>query len=217
MLSRQEGQSNPTGLLSIGTVIPGLENITSQQKLPGLSDNIQHWLSLLDENGIILPDGSTYKTESADTSGPGSPSQLHVMFDSGTTYPQVSGDLADAIYGRIPNATFVSAVGQPGVWQFPCSYELTMSFKFGGVLFPVSPLDMSDYATTDDTTTCVSTVSCASRKWYSLISSYYFFFQFQQMSDELQNPNLAGHLDMILWMSFCTCLVYRYRLLLKIS
>ena len=204
LLSRAEGQSNPTGLLSIGTVIPGYENITNQQKLPGLTDTVQHWQSLMDVDGLILPDGSTFKTVSAESTGVGSSDQFHVMFDSGFTYPQVSRDVADAIYGRVPNATFIPFEGQPGVWQIPCDYELSIKFKFGGLEFPISPLDMTDYYFPNDTTNCIATVGYSHILKIMTVNTDSCPEQFQQMPDALSSPLSFGHEDMILGMAFRT-------------
>jgi hypothetical protein len=48
----------------------------------------QHWMTLLDENGIIGPDGQpiTIKTQVTNTSYP---KNATVVFDTGFTFPQV--------------------------------------------------------------------------------------------------------------------------------
>lgn len=50
--------------------------------------------------------------------------------------------VADAIYSRVPNATYVniSAADTP-VWTLPCDVELNITFTFAGVSYPVHPLD----------------------------------------------------------------------------
>lgn len=155
-----------TGQLTIGSLVPGQEAIVSAAKLPALVDEIvQHWETLLDANGIIGPDGEAISTTtSVDQPLIGGRDQLHVMFDSGFTFPQVSKDIADAIYGRVPNATFISQSddADAGYWRIPCDYELNISFVFAGVRYPVAPLDMTFTETFDDAgnpTSCGGSVS----------------------------------------------------------
>lgn len=151
VLTRQEdnlpgGTAPQTGQLTIGTVIPTLEDITKQKKLPAVVDQfgVQHWQTLLDDNGIIGPDGNPISTNTS-LSDPvqGSPHQLHVMLDTGFTFPQVPREVADAIYGRVPGAEFIPQTNSPGFWRIPCDYELNITFLFGGVKYPVHPLDMT--------------------------------------------------------------------------
>lgn len=155
-----------TGQLTIGSLVPGQEAIVSAAKLPALVDEtVQHWQTLLDANGIIGPDGEAISTTtSIQQSLNGGGNQLHVMFDSGFTFPQVSKDIADAIYGRVPNATFISQSGDSdaGYWRIPCDYELNISFVFAGDRYPVAPLDMTFAEAIDDAgnpTSCGGSVS----------------------------------------------------------
>jgi hypothetical protein len=72
-------------------VLPGYEGVSSQPKLPVTSVMVpgnQHWMTLLDENGIIGPDGQpiTIKTQVTNTSYP---NNATVVFDTGFTLPQV--------------------------------------------------------------------------------------------------------------------------------
>ena len=97
LLSREfdlsPGGTEPVaGQLTIGTTIPGYENISSQAKLPALRDQfyVQHWQTLLDENGIRGPDGERIETVTTiENPTEGTDNQLHVVFDTGFTYPQV--------------------------------------------------------------------------------------------------------------------------------
>ena len=50
--------------------------------------------------------------------------------------------MANAIYSRVPGASFVNEPAASGnVWTLPCDVELNVTFKFGGVSYPVNPLD----------------------------------------------------------------------------
>lgn len=67
--------------------------------------------------------------------------------------------MSDAIYGRVQGAEWNS---DNEVWTIPCTQMLNISFKFGGVTFPIHPLDTSssDFGLTDSSgkTVCVGTV-----------------------------------------------------------
>ena len=88
-------------------------------------------------------------------------SQLHVIFDTGYTIPQLPQNVVDAIYGRVPGGQW--SPGSPSYWQIPCDYELNVSFVFGGVQFPVAPLDLNLVAETYDDGTPVSCMAGVSR------------------------------------------------------
>ena len=78
------------GQLTIGDVIEGLENVTSQAKLPTVvNPTIQHWQTTLDANGVIGPDGKMIPTTSS-VKGSKNPDKLAVVFDTGATDSLVS-------------------------------------------------------------------------------------------------------------------------------
>ena len=140
------------------------------KQLPALVDQfgVQHWETVLDANGIIGPDGEQMTTNTTiENPTVGTANQLHAVFDTGFTFPQVQREVADAIYGRVPGAEFVSQSSSPGYWRIPCDYELNISFVFSGVKYPVAPLDMTFVEETDSSgkpTKCGATVSFESRK-----------------------------------------------------
>lgn len=50
--------------------------------------------------------------------------------------------MATAIYGDVPSAQLVTVQELDGpVWQIPCDVEVNVTFIFGGVRFPMNPLD----------------------------------------------------------------------------
>lgn len=193
LLSRESdaepGGSLPqTGQLTVGSIIPDKKDITNQPKLPALTDEfgIQHWQTLLDANGIIGPDGQNITTTTS-ISNPkhGTKNQLHAILDTGFSFPQVTRDIADSIYGRVPGAEFITQNNTPGYWRIPCDYELNVSFVLGGVKYPIHPLDLTVPEKVDSSgnpTTCKST--------------------FQQISPDVSNHNNFGAFDIILGMSF---------------
>lgn len=151
-----------TGQLTVAEVVPGFENITNMPKLEvdkvhKLTDEDQHWQTYTDVNGIIGPDGQPISVKSIVPSAP--KGRLVAVFDSGYTLPQVPRALSDAIYGRVQGAAYNEA---SGVWTVPCGQEVNLTFIFGGVEYPIHPLDTSssDFNMVDATGTpvCVGTV-----------------------------------------------------------
>lgn len=164
LLNRLGDPTSPAqGQMSISEIIPGYENITNMAKLTvekvhKLTDLDQHWQVYTDKNGVIGPDGQPIEVDSIVPSAPDG--QLVVVFDSGYTLPQVPRAMSDAIYGRVQGAEYNSEVG---VWTIPCTQMLNISFQFGGVNYPISPLDTSssefDMINAAGETVCVGAVS----------------------------------------------------------
>lgn len=78
---------------------------------------------------------------------------------------QVPAYIADYIYSVIPGNQFNLAQDSPGYYTFPCDYEVNITFIFGGVEFPIHPLDIGipssvlGDTTSSDANTCIGTVS----------------------------------------------------------
>ncbi|KAI0696263.1 acid protease [Cytidiella melzeri] len=142
-----------TGQLTISEPVAGFENITSMPKLEvkavhKLTDEDQHWQVYTDANGVIGPDGQPIKVDSIVPSAPDG--QLIAVFDSGYTLPQVPRAMSDAIYGRVQGAEWNA---QYQAWTVPCTQLINLSFMFGGVEYPIHPLDVStsDFGIVDST------------------------------------------------------------------
>jgi len=146
LLNRQNDPGEAfTGQLTISEVIPGFENVTSMPKLDvdkvnRLLQGDQHWQAFTDTGvGIIGPDGQPIVVDSI---VPGAPSgQLVAVFDSGFTFSQVSRAVSDAIYGRVQGAVYDT---RNEYWTVPCGQYLNISFGFGGLRYPIHPLDTVD-------------------------------------------------------------------------
>jgi hypothetical protein len=150
------------GQMTISEVVKGFEAITSQPKLPvfevhKLTKRDQHWQITLDKDGIIGPDGQVIQHN---TIVHGVDGHLVAVLDSGFTFPQVPRSVSDAIYGRVPGASYDT--GQE-IWMIPCDIEVNLTFSIGGVKFPVHPLDVSndDFNTVDSSGNhvCLGSVS----------------------------------------------------------
>lgn len=139
------------GQLTIGELVPGFTNVTSQPKLtikdvPTLTDADQHWAVFTDVHGVIGPDGEAIAIKSIVPRAPSG--KLVAVIDSGFSLPQVPRAMSDAIYGRVQGAKYDE---DEELWTLPCDQELNITFKFGGVSIPVHPLDTasSDFNLTD--------------------------------------------------------------------
>ncbi|CAK5270493.1 unnamed protein product [Mycena citricolor] len=133
-----------TGQFTIGEAVAGFENITSQTKLNvetvhRLLNDQQHWQALTDVNSVTGPDGNVINIGSIVPKAPDG--QLVAVFDSGFTFSQVPRKMSDAIYGRVQGAVYDT---KNEWWTVPCGQEINVTFHFGGVAFPVHPLDAVD-------------------------------------------------------------------------
>lgn len=89
--------------------------------------------------------------------------------------------VADAFYGRVPNASFTNLTGFGEVYTLPCTVELNVTFKFANVSYSIHPLDTSlDVGKTDS----LGNPLCVGA--------------FQPIADSAQSSNY----DMILGMAF---------------
>jgi len=133
--------SNGSGELAIGEVLPNMASINDQPKisvtaLPIGQTGDQHWTGLVD--GFIGPDGQDIPIESLVSSTPSG--KILAVLDSGFTLPQVPRNVSDAIYGRVPGASFDS---NNHVWTVPCDQEINLTVVIAGQKYPVHPLDVS--------------------------------------------------------------------------
>ncbi|KAI9448436.1 acid protease [Lactarius indigo] len=139
-----------TGAMTIGEVLPQYSNITNQPKVPvsALQSSIaqaQHWSVILDENGIIGPDGKAIKVTSNATFAPmHNDDQLVAIFDTGFTLPQVPSEVARALYSGAKGAKLTNFQSFGGdVWVIDCDAEVNATFLIGGKSYPIHPLDLN--------------------------------------------------------------------------
>ncbi|KAH8998456.1 aspartic peptidase domain-containing protein [Lactarius akahatsu] len=166
LLSRSDRSTEQfPGEITVSDIIPGMENITDQPKLavktvPSSRSGNQHWQVLLDPDGIIGPDGQPihFRTKVSSTKNT---SQLTAIFDTGFTFNQVPRHISDAIYSRIPNATFDNNTANGPMWTLPCTTEVNTTIQFGNMSYPIHPLDInfsftdsSNASDTSDNQTC---------------------------------------------------------------
>jgi hypothetical protein len=162
LLGRSDDPTDPyPGDITIGELVPGFENVTGMPKLPVAQVSLrekgdQHWQVILDPDGITGPDGKTINATSIVDGG----DQLNVVLDTGFSLTQVPRQIADAIYGRIPNATFGTVGrGVGDTWRFACDVEVNLTLSIGGVKYPIHPLDTSLDWNENGTDFCIGSVS----------------------------------------------------------
>ncbi|KIM43281.1 hypothetical protein M413DRAFT_18357 [Hebeloma cylindrosporum] len=129
-----------SGRVTVGEVLEDYPDIVKQPQLPIVkvpeseSDD-QHLQILLDSDGITGPDGKSIPiTSSVDQTA--NKSQATVVLDCGFTLPQLP---------RFHGSEFRQVPGIGGAWVLPCEQEVNITFKFGGKMYPIHPLDMSMY------------------------------------------------------------------------
>jgi hypothetical protein len=97
----------------------------------------QHWQTLLDVDGFIV-NGQNIPLGNTSVASTQNKAQLTAVFDNGFTLPQLPRSMVDAIYQGASGATFDT---NNNLYLLPCNTELNVTFKFGGVSYPVHPLD----------------------------------------------------------------------------
>ncbi|KIJ62532.1 hypothetical protein HYDPIDRAFT_114175 [Hydnomerulius pinastri MD-312] len=158
LLGRSNDPDDPyPGDLSIGDVLPELNDILNTTKHSVTTSGIkfsQHWQILLDENGIIGPNGKPIPITSQVTNTT-NPKNATVVFDTGFSLPQVPRYIADALYADIPGTELKNLSGVGEIYFLPCDYEMNATFLFGGIEFPIHPLDLNFYSPGLGTSNCV--------------------------------------------------------------
>ncbi|EIW74658.1 acid protease [Coniophora puteana RWD-64-598 SS2] len=145
LLSRSDDPDEPyPGELTVSEAIPDHAAILNQTKLEiaQVALDLQHWQVYLDEDGIKGPDGQRISIKSNVTDSK-YPKNASVVFDTGFSLPQVPGYVAEAFYGNVSGASMQNISGLGNVWVLPCDVELSVSFFFAGVEFPIHPLDLN--------------------------------------------------------------------------
>ncbi|KAH9020772.1 aspartic peptidase domain-containing protein [Lactarius hengduanensis] len=131
--------------ITVSDIIPGMENITDQPKLAVKTVPSSR------SDGIIGPDGQPIHFRT----------KLTAIFDTGFTFNQDPRHISDAIYSRIPNATFDNNTASGPMWTLPCTTEVNTTIQFGNMSYPIHPLDInfcftdsSNASDTSDNQTC---------------------------------------------------------------
>ncbi|KZP25231.1 acid protease, partial [Athelia psychrophila] len=212
LLGRSDDPYNKfPGDLSIAEIVPGYENITNQPKLyvDTAKDGNQHWTVTLDANGIFGPDGQAIPlfTQVATTQNK---REITAIFDTGYTLPQVPAGLAQAIYSQIEGAQLSNtSVGE--AWTMDCTKEVNITFKAGGQMYHINPLDATMEASDlgDDGDYCIGTfqpiADSATSKDYDMILGMAFLRNTYLLvnygdfivQDSADNSNLQPYIQLL--------------------
>ncbi|KDQ56686.1 hypothetical protein JAAARDRAFT_194660 [Jaapia argillacea MUCL 33604] len=132
------------GVFTIGEVGTGFEAVSKSPvlKVVEVSNNAPYWSTPMD--GVVV-NGKTFNGHSIFKSPIVGSGQTLTLLDTGNSLSQVPTYYANAIYGSIKGANLTD-----DGWQLPCSTKLNVSFVFGGVTYPVHPLDATYAGDVDD-------------------------------------------------------------------
>jgi len=156
LLDRQNDPADGiTGQVTVSELVSGYESVASQPKLylknAFMDSSNQHWAVVTDNDAVIGPDGNPIYVDSIVPRVSGG--KLVVVMDTGFTRSQVPRKVADAIYGRVQGAIYNTS---EEMWYLPCDQYLNISLSFGGVKYPIHPLDVvsSDFSSEDPSGLC---------------------------------------------------------------
>ncbi|KAL4257039.1 peptidase A1 family protein [Pleurotus pulmonarius] len=144
-LGRSDDPNAPAdgaGAFTLGEYVEGLESIADAVKVPGVSDYF--WEVLVD--GITVGDSTIPLNSSVPTDK--AEGTAVAILDTGYSIPQMPPHVVDAMYSSIPGAvpvediTVFQAGGMSVSWFVPCNATPAISFKIGGVDFPIHPADL---------------------------------------------------------------------------
>ncbi|EIW81184.1 acid protease [Coniophora puteana RWD-64-598 SS2] len=140
LLDRSDDPDDPyPGDLAVCETLTQYTAVRDQPKL-AVSTDTQHWGTFLDQDGLKLPNGTRIDIKTNVTQP--TTSNATVVFDTGYTFPQVPGYVSDALYGNITGAKF-NVSDEGSFWVLPCDAEISASFYFSGIEFPIHPLDLN--------------------------------------------------------------------------
>ncbi|KAL5531426.1 hypothetical protein ACEPAG_4303 [Sanghuangporus baumii] len=136
-LSRSESTGTTDGgIFTVGEIASNLTSVSSSPELDVVLKS--RWTVLMD--GVIV-NGKKISGNSAflELDIPSQqPSQTLANLDTGTGLALIPSVYADAIYGSIPGSSLDEA---SDLYIVPCDAKVNVSFIFGGVEYPVHPID----------------------------------------------------------------------------
>ncbi|TDL18819.1 acid protease [Rickenella mellea] len=149
-LSRSQATGTTSGgTFTIGEVNSTFSGISSTPRLDVVSKH--RWTVFMD--GIIVDGKNVTGNSQFNMTGQG-PTQTVALLDTGTPLGEIPKFYADAIYSGVPGAQFDPTFG---VYYVPCDTKINLSFVFGGIAYPVHPIDTVQATTnTDGTVICIS-------------------------------------------------------------
>ncbi|QRV98205.1 aspartyl protease [Ceratobasidium sp. AG-Ba] len=146
-----DGNTTDVGAFDVGTFASGLEAINNTAEIPIFSSSSQanlYWNVLVD--GVTL-NGKAQTLKSTVNGGTQTPpaGKVSAVLDTGYSLPQLSPDLAHAIYTAM-GGTLVED-GTNTTYAVPCMAEAQLAFSIGGHTIPIHPLDLTQVTTVTTT------------------------------------------------------------------
>ncbi|THH32514.1 hypothetical protein EUX98_g1659 [Antrodiella citrinella] len=143
---------NQEGIFTIAEYDPGFPNITSQPKLPRTPAQLHDLTTLprwsIEMDGMKV-NGKPFQFNTSSVAE-ASPGKTVVVLDTGFTFSQIPPAAVDFIYQSIPGFVLNTTTG---VYTVPCDATTDLTFEFGGVEYPIDPLDIAVIHTSADNTT----------------------------------------------------------------
>ncbi|KAH8103963.1 aspartic peptidase domain-containing protein [Cristinia sonorae] len=134
---------NQEGIFTVGEYDPEFPDLASQPKLlrtpaqlTAQSVDIPRWSVQMDAMKV---NGKAFQFNKSNVAEAAAGKTVAVL-DTGFTFSQIPPAAVDAIYQSIPGATFNNATK---LYEVPCTSTTELVFTFGGVDFPVDPLDIT--------------------------------------------------------------------------
>ncbi|KAH9915321.1 aspartic peptidase domain-containing protein [Fomitopsis serialis] len=130
LLSRTNTGVTEGGVLSIGELVSNLTHITKAPKLPVLSPS--GWVTASDG---VLVNGKHY---SAHTTPTKAGNRSIALIDTGTSVGTLPRAVIDFMYKDISGAKWSE---EDNTYKLPCQSKVNISLVFGGIAYPIHPID----------------------------------------------------------------------------
>ncbi|KEP55610.1 putative aspartic-type endopeptidase CTSD protein [Rhizoctonia solani 123E] len=146
-----DGNNTDIGAFDVGTFAAGFEAVNNTAEIPIFSSNAQqnlYWNVLVD--GVTL-NGKAQTLKSTVNGGTQAPptGKVAAVLDTGYSLPQLSPDLAHAIYSAMGGVMVDD--GTNTTYAVPCTAEAQLVFSIGGHTIPTHPLDLTQVQTVTTT------------------------------------------------------------------
>ncbi|KAF8706625.1 Acid protease, partial [Rhizoctonia solani] len=146
-----DGNTTDVGAFDIGTFAPGFESVNSTAEIPIFSSNAQanvYWNVLVDS---VTLNGKAQTLSSTVNGGTQTPpaGKVSAVLDTGYSLPQLSPDLAHAIYSAMGGVLIDDSNNT--AYAVPCMAEAQLVFSIGGHTIPIHPLDLTQVHTVTST------------------------------------------------------------------
>lgn len=203
LLGRTDDTDGPQeGVFTIGEYDDQYKDVANQPKLPRTPAQL-HQLTTLPRWSVQMDgmkvNGQAFQFNQSSVSE-AAPGKTVAVLDTGFTFSQIPPAAVDFIYKNIPGSTWNS---NTSLYEIPCENTADLVFSFGGVDFPIDPLDITVVKTNNlNQTVCNNafryvTVVCLKRRTTLTICAFYSAISLPPAS---QVGDLG--LDMILGVSF---------------